>query len=144
MSLLRPWYPAGDYRLSPLLWASLGGAQAWPCSIRIPHAFLGPCWLSARTRCRRLRGAGSSRALLAARLLIVEAYLGFGWRALSSGRPNSLLPRRQCHDPFAESFRLISLIASFPVILRERGDGVPARAAFRLLVWRPVRVRVDG
>jgi hypothetical protein len=125
-------------------WACLKATRAWPCSIRIPHAFLGPCWLSARTRCQRLRGADSSRALFAARLLIVEAYRGFGWRALSSGKPDSLLPRRQCHGPFAGSFRLISLIASVPVTRRERGVGDPARAAFRLLVWRPVRVRVDG
>ena len=125
-------------------WACLGAARAWPRSNRIPHAFLGLRWLSARTRFHRLCKADSSRALFATHLLIVEACRGFGWRAFSSDESGSLLPCRQCHGPFAGSFRLISPIASVPATRRGRGVGGPVRAAFRLLVWRPVRVRADG
>jgi len=97
-----------------------------------------------RTQGYPSRALFSSRALFATLLLIIEAYQGFGWRALSSGEPDSLLPRRQCHGPFTGSFRLISLFASVPVTRRGHGIGGPVRAAFRLLVWRPVRVRAGG
>jgi len=126
-------------------WACLRAARVWPCSTRISHAFLGLRWLSARIRFHQLRETDSSRALFAS----LAYSRGLQWLRLACpfvGRVGFALaapavPRSLC--------RVVS--ADIPNRFRSRDStwawrwrSGSARAAFRLLVWRPVRVRAGG